>query len=511
MSIEHFDIVIVGAGVSGIGAGVHLAKQCPGKRYVILESRASLGGTWDLFRYPGIRSDSDLFTYGFSFKPWREDKIIADGPSILRYLKETATEYGVGAHIRYHHQTLLADWKSDACVWTVEALRKDTGETVRITCDMLLVCSGYYSYRQGYIPEFEGVERFKGVLVHPQKWPEHLDYKGKRVVVIGSGATAVTLVPAMAPDVANIVMLQRSPTYVISWPDTDKIANALRKVMPERWAYAITRWKNLAWQLHIYRRSRKNPRGLKRWLIDRVRKELGPEYDVETNFTPAYDPWDQRLCLVPNSDLFVAIRSGKASVVTGHIDRFTERGVLLKSGSELAADIVVTATGLDLVPAGEMQFVVDGAPVDLGKTWTYKGMMHSDVPNLIYTFGYVNASWTLRADLVADYVCRLINHMDQTGARRVTPRLRDVDRDMAARPFFALTSGYMRRTMDRFPKQGREPWVKVEDYAAERKTIGSGVFDDGVLVFGGRELSEASGKSRARLPESLAGASLEAR
>ncbi len=485
MMTEHFDVLIVGAGLSGIGAGVHLHRSCPGKRYVILEGRPSMGGTWDLFRYPGIRSDSDMHTLGYSFKPWREAKAIADGPSILRYVQETAAEYGVADHVRYGHRAVRASWSSDAAAWTVEATRAQTGETVRFTANFVLMCAGYYSYKKGYTPEFEGQDRFAGTIVHPQQWPEDLDYQGKTVVVIGSGATAMTLVPAMAKDVGHIVMLQRSPTYVVSRPDRDVIANALRAVLPERWAYAITRRKNVALQQFLYRRTRTKPAQVKQKLLDLVRKELGPDYDVATHFTPRYNPWDQRLCLVPNSDLFEAIRSGKAEIVTDQIERFTETGIALASGRELKADIIVTATGLNLVVLGEMQFKVDGAPVDFSQTWTYKGMMYSDVPNLVTTFGYINASWTLRADLTAEYVCRLINRMDARGARQVTPRLRVTDRDMPARPWIdSFSSGYMQRMMHRFPKQGdREPWINPQDYSRDKKMIRSAPLEDGVLVF----------------------------
>jgi monooxygenase len=486
MMTDHYDVLIVGAGLSGIGAAVHLHRMCPGKRYVILEGRPSMGGTWDLFRYPGVRSDSDMHTLGYGFKPWRDAKAIADGPAILGYVKETAAEFGVTDHIRYGHRATRAAWSGEDAAWTVDAVRADTGETVHFTCNFLLMCAGYYSYQQGYTPEFEGRERFKGKIVHPQEWPEDLDYAGKKVVVIGSGATAMTLVPAMAKDVAHVVMLQRSPTYVVSRPDTDIIANGLRAVLPERWAYAITRWKNVALQQFLYRRTRMHPEQVKQKLLDMVRKELGPDYDVETHFTPRYNPWDQRLCLVPNSDLFEAIRSGKASIVTDHIERFTETGIALTSGKELDADIIVTATGLNLVVPGEMQFSVDGAPVDFAQTWTYKGMMYSGVPNLVCTFGYINASWTLRADLTAQYVGRLVKRMDERGMRQVTPRLRESDRDMPARPWIdAFSSGYMQRMMHRFPKQGdREPWINPQNYSRDRKMIRFGSLDDGALVFG---------------------------
>ncbi|MEO8604482.1 MAG: NAD(P)/FAD-dependent oxidoreductase [bacterium] len=490
--MEHHDVVIVGAGLSGVGAGVHLHEHCPGKSYVILEGRAAMGGTWDLFRYPGIRSDSDMHTLGYRFKPWREAKAIADGPSILNYVKEAAAEYGVDQRIRYQHLATKAAWSSADATWTVEAQRTDTGDTARFTCNFLLMCSGYYSYRQGFTPDFAGLDEFKGTLIHPQQWPEDLDYKGKQVVVIGSGATAMTLVPAMAKEVAHIVMLQRSPTYVVSRPDKDVIANGLRKILPEKWAYAITRWKNVALQQFLYGRTRTQPAQVKKKLLELVRKELGPDYDVEKHFTPSYNPWDQRLCLVPNSDLFEAIRSGKASVVTDQIERFTEKGIALASGKQLDADIVVTATGLNLVVLGEMQFSVDGAAVDFAKTWTYKGMMYSGVPNLVCTFGYINASWTLRADLTSEYVCRLLNHMDETGTRQVTPHLRPTDTDMPVRPWIdSFTSGYMQRMMHRFPMQGdREPWINPQNYTRDKKMIRFGRLDDGALIFSHRVAAE---------------------
>jgi len=486
-------VIIVGAGLSGIGAAVHLQQHCPGKSYVILEGRPAMGGTWDLFRYPGVRSDSDMHTLGYRFKPWREAKAIADGASILNYIHETAGEHDVERHIRYGHQATSATWSSDDATWVVEALRKDTGETVRFRCNFLFMCSGYYSYREGHTPEFAGRERFRGTIVHPQAWPSDLDYSNKNVVVIGSGATAVTLVPAMAPDVAHIVMLQRSPTYIVSVPDQDIIANTLRKVLPDRWAYAATRWKNVALQQFLYRRTRTQPAKVKKRLLDMVRKELGADYDVETHFTPRYNPWDQRLCLVPNSDLFVAIRSGKASVVTDHIEHFTETGIRLASGRELPADIIVTATGLELVVLGELRFVVDGVPVDFSQRWTYKGMMYSGVPNLVSTFGYINASWTLRADLTSEYVCRLLNHMDQTGTRQVVPQLRPTDHDMPARPWIAqFSSGYMTRAMHRFPKQGdREPWINPQNFTRDKKMIRFAPLEDGALIFSNPAASEA--------------------
>ena len=489
MAVEYVDILIVGAGLSGVGAGVHLSKACPGKSYAILEGRAAMGGTWDIFRYPGIRSDSDMHTLGYSFKPWREAKAIADGPSILKYVRETAREYGVEQHVRYNHKVKRADWSSHDATWTVEVERADTGETVQYACNVLLMCAGYYSYAGGYAPEFPGADRFKGQIVYPQQWPDDLDYKNKRVVVIGSGATAVTLIPAMAEDAAHVTMLQRSPSYVFSRPAKDALANAMRKVLPEKWAYALTRWKNVTTQGAIYRKSRTDPGKVKAALIDAVRKEMGPDYDVATHFTPRYNPWDQRLCLVPNADLFAALRAGKAEVVTDQIATFTETGITLKSGKTLDADIIVSATGLNMVTLGEMTFSKDGAPIVFADTWTYKGLMYSGMPNLISTFGYINASWTLRADLTSEYVCRLLKHMDSTGTRVATPTLRPGEAAMPARPWIEdFSSGYMQRAMDRLPKQGdREPWINPQDYQRDKIMIRKGVIDDGVLAFSNPE------------------------
>ena len=482
---EHFDMVIVGAGLSGIGAAWHLQDKCPGKSYVILEGREDMGGTWDLFRYPGIRSDSDMHTLGYNFKPWRAAKAIADGPAILSYIHETAEENDIDRHIRYQHLVTRADWSSADATWTVEATDKSSGETRRYSCNFLYMCSGYYSYRQGHTPNFAGREDFKGQIVHPQYWPEDLDYAGKKVVVIGSGATAMTLVPSMAETAGHITMLQRSPTYVISRPDKDAIANTLRKVLPDNIAYGITRWKNVSLQQYFYNRTRTQPEKVRDTLLKEVRKGLGPDYDIETHFTPSYNPWDQRLCLIPNDDLYNAINTGKASVVTDHIDRFTPEGIRLKSGKVLEADIIVTATGLELVILGEMEFSLDGEVIDFASTWSYKGLMYSGVPNMASVFGYINASWTLRADLVSEYVCRLINHMDKTGARQCTPELRDSDRDMPAHDWIdGFSSGYMQRVMHRFPKQGdREPWVNPQSYKKDKKMFRYGEMEDGVMQF----------------------------
>ncbi len=500
MNSEYFDVVIVGAGLSGIGAACHLQRDCPGKRYVILEGRPAMGGTWDLFRYPGIRSDSDMHTLGYDFKPWRESKAIADGPSILCYINETATEHAVDRHIRYRHRIVKATWSSESAAWTLEARQTDTNECVAIRCSLILMCTGYYRYERGYTPTFAGRERFAGEIVHPQQWPEDLDYRGKKVVVIGSGATAVTLIPAMAKEAGHITMLQRSPSYVVSRPDTDRIARFLDKVLPAKTAYAITRWKNIALQQWLYRRTRTSPGMVRRQLLKWVRRELGPDYDVERHFTPGYDPWDQRLCVVPNSDLFKAIRAGKASVVTDKIVTFTEHGVRLESGAEIDADIIITATGLDLLVLGGVEFIVDAAPVDFSQALTYKGIMFSGVPNLVSTSGYINASWTLRADLAARYFCRLVNHMDARGYRQCTPRLRAEDEAMERRPWVSgFSSGYMQRAFERLPKQGdRAPWTNPQDYRIDRQMFLEGEIEDGVLVFERQHATGAGDVERRR-------------
>ena len=485
MTTEYVDVVIVGAGLSGIGAAYHLQDQCPDKSYLILEGRDAIGGTWDLFRYPGIRSDSDMHTLGYNFKPWRASKSIAGGPSILEYVKEAAAENGIDNHIRYRHLVRKATWSNDDASWTIEAREKGTDKTIVVRCNFLMMCSGYYSYEQGYTPDFKGIERFEGDIIHPQKWPEDVDYRDKKVLVIGSGATAVTLIPVMAKDAAHVTMLQRSPTYMASLPDTDVIANFLRKILPDKVAYAITRWKNIRFQLSVYRRTRTAPDKVKKFLLNRIRKELGPDYDIETHFTPRYNPWDQRLCLVPNSDFFESVRTGKSSIVTEQIDSFTEKGVLLKSGEELEADIIITATGLNLVLLGGAGFVVDGHPVRIADTFSYMGMMYSDMPNLVTTFGYINASWTLRADLTAEYACRIINHMDEAGCRQCTPRLRSEDKNMPARKWITdFSSGYIQRIMHLFPKQGdKAPWLNTQNYAEDKKLLSDRAVDDGVLQF----------------------------
>ena len=485
MTSEHVDVVVVGAGLSGIGAGYHLQTMSPDRSYVILEGRESLGGTWDLFKYPGVRSDSDMHTLGFSFKPWTEAKSIADGPSILKYLKQTVSQFGIDKHIRYGQLVTKAQWSTDDAQWTVTSTNKATGATNTYTCSFLFMCSGYYSYKKGHTPEFTGRERFKGTIVHPQEWPTDLDYAGKRVVVIGSGATAVTIVPSMADKAAHVTMLQRSPTYMVSRPDHDVMANRMRKVLPEKMAYNLTRIKNTWRQQLVYNKTRTDPDKVKQLLLGGIKMELGADYDIAKHFTPSYNPWDQRLCLVPNGDFFKSMREGKASVVTDHITSFTETGIQLASGEHLDADIIVTATGLELVTLGEMDFFVDGNQVDFAKTWTYKGFAYSDIPNMASTFGYINASWTLRSDLTAEYVCRLLNHMRKKGVAQCTPRLREQDGSMKERPWIdGFSSGYMQRMMHRMPRQGdHEPWINPQNYRRDKKMFKHSPIDDGVMQF----------------------------
>jgi len=476
MQREHFDVLVVGAGISGIGAGYHLQTTCPDRTYAILEARDDIGGTWDLFRYPGIRSDSDMYTLGYSFKPWTSPKAIADAPSILAYLRETAREHGIDRKIRFGQRVKRASWSSADARWTVET------ERAVLTCSFLFMCSGYYDYAAGYTPEFRGTERFRGPIVHPQKWPEDLDFAGKRVVVIGSGATAVTLVPAMAETAAHVTMLQRSPTYIVSLPGEDRLANWLRRRLPAGLAYGITRWKNVLLGMWFYRFCRRNPTRARALITRWLTNELGPGYDVATHFNPRYNPWEQRVCLVPDSDLFAAMRAGRASIVTDQIDTFTEKGVLLRSGTELEAGIIVTATGLNLLFLGGLEATVDGVRVDFAKTVNYKGMMFSDVPNLALAIGYTNASWTLKAELICRYVCRLLNHMRKTGMRQCTPRLHDSS--FEPMPFLDLTSGYVQRAIDRFPKQGsKTPWRLHQNYALDLLMLQRGSVEDRVMEF----------------------------
>jgi monooxygenase len=480
--LEHVDVLIVGAGLSGIGAGCHLQTNCPGKTYAILEARDRTGGTWDLFRYPGIRSDSDMYTLGYSFRPWRETQAIADGSSILEYIRQTAKDNRIDEQIRFHHRVVRAEWSTADTHWTVEAERTDTDETVRLSCGFLLMCSGYYRYDEGYTPEFEGTERFAGRIVHPQHWSEDVDYTGKRVVVIGSGATAVTLVPAMARSAAHVTMLQRSPSYVVSRPAEDTTADRLRRVLPAKAVYTVVRWKNVLLTMGSFQLARRRPEAMKALLRKALESQLPPGYDIDTHFTPRYDPWDQRLCLVPDGDLFAAIREGRASVVTDRIETFTERGLKLASGTELEADLIVTATGLNLLVLGGIELIVDGREVVLSETMSYKGMMLSGVPNLALAAGYTNASWTLKCDLTCEYVCRLLNHMDAHEYRQCVARNRDPS--IRELPFIDFSSGYVLRSIDKFPKQGsKAPWRLHQNYALDILGLKYGAIEDGAMEF----------------------------
>ncbi len=482
MPHDHLDVLIVGAGLSGVGAAHHLQEAFPERNYAILEARDAIGGTWDLFRYPGIRSDSDMHTLGYRFRPWTADKAIADGPAILEYVRDTAREAGIDEHVRFGVRVLRAEWSTPDARWAVEAERTDTGAALVLTCGFLHVCTGYYRYDAGYTPEYPGVESFAGRLVHPQHWPEDLDCAGRRVVVVGSGATAVTLVPALAESAEHVTMLQRSPTYIMNLPDEDAVGNALNRVLPAKAAYAITRWKNVAFQTATYQLSRRRPELVKRAIRALLARQLPPGFDVDTHFTPRYDPWDQRMCLVPNGDLFRALRKGKASVVTDEVETFTETGIRLRSGATLVADVVVSATGLNLLAFGGMGLAVDGREVDVPATMAYKGMMLEGVPNLAFTVGYTNASWTLKADLTSEYVCRLLAHMDARGARQAVPV--NTDASVETRPLLDFQAGYVLRAIDAFPRQGSKgPWQLRQNYSRDLVKLRFGRVDDGAMRF----------------------------
>jgi monooxygenase len=479
---EHVDVLILGAGLSGVGAACHVKRGCPDKSFVILEARGAIGGTWDLFRYPGIRSDSDMFTLGYSFRPWKGPMAIADGASIRRYIEETAREHGIDRTIRYHHRVVRAEWSTADARWLVTAERSDTGETARFSCRFLYGCTGYYRYDEGYTPPLEGKERFGGRIVHPQHWPEDLDYDGRRVVVIGSGATAVTLVPALAERAAHVTMLQRTPTYIVSVPARDALADALRGRLSDRLAYGIVRAKNVALAAALYQLSRRAPRFTKRVLRRGIRRQLPRDYDVDRHFSPPYDPWDQRLCAVPDADLFKALRCGKVEIVTDRIETFSEKGIRLSSGTELEADIVVTATGLELLVLGGLELFVDGRRIDPSKTVTYKGMMLSGVPNMALAIGYTNASWTLKCDLVGEYVCRLLRHMDERGYRACTPK--EPDPSLPLDPVLDLKAGYVERALSILPKQGaRPPWRLYQNYLRDILMLRRGPVEDEAVEF----------------------------
>jgi cation diffusion facilitator CzcD-associated flavoprotein CzcO len=485
-SIEHVDVLIVGAGISGIGAAYYLQTQQPRKSYAILEARGATGGTWDLFRYPGIRSDSDLHTFGYEFKPWEHEDAIASADKILAYLRETVAENGIDRHIRFHHKVLGAAWSSEDARWRVEVERldkdTDTGTRSTISANWLFAAGGYYRYDEGFTPHFEGREKFRGRIVHPQHWPQDLDYRGKRVVVIGSGATAVTLVPAMADDAAHVTMLQRSPTYIMPVPQKDAIANALKKVLGKERGYAITRRKNMAQQRAIYRLCQRYPGAARRVIRYVNAKQLPEGYPVDEHFNPSYNPWDQRLCAVPNADLFKAIKDGKASVVTDRIVTFTERGIALESGDELEADIIVTATGLNLQAFGGISLTVDGEPVRLSDTVAYKSMMLSGVPNFAFVFGYTNSSWTLKVGPLCEHFCRLLAHMDAHGYDTCYP---EADPGMETRPLLDLSAGYVQRAVANLPRQAdRGPWQMVMDFRRDVEVLRNGPVIDDNLKFG---------------------------
>jgi monooxygenase len=503
MTAEHVDVLIVGAGISGIAAGYYLQTRCPTKTYTILEGRSSIGGTWDLFRYPGVRSDSDMFTLGYAFRPWPNAKAIADGPAILEYVRETAAVFGIDRKIQFHHRVRSATWSSAEALWTVDFTRAsadgDEEEMQQLTCNFLFMCTGYYDYSHGYTPKWAGMERFKGSMVHPQQWPEQLDYAGKRVVVIGSGATAVTLVPALAQEAAHVTMLQRSPTYVVSRPSEDRLANWMRGHLPGKIAYQLTRWRAILFMIYFYSLTRRRPDFAKEAILKMTRAELGPDYDVDTHFNPRYNPWDQRLCLAPDADLFAAIRAGTVSVATDEIDTFTETGIRLRSGEELPADVIVTATGLNMRLMSGVQLTVDGRPVNLGETVTYRGMMYSGIPNLASAFGYTNASWTLKCELIAQYVCRLLHYMDQHGYVECMPPRPDLNGN--EEPVIGLTSGYVQRALETIPHQGaKKPWRAYQNYLRDIVNLRFSPMNDGTLTFTPsrqRVLAEAVPQSQA--------------
>lgn len=478
----HQDVIIVGAGLSGICAGHYLQTKCPRHRYMILEMREAIGGTWDLFRYPGIRSDSDMYTLGYAFRPWQDAKSVTDGSTILQYIRDTAKDEGIDQKIRYNQKIIAAEWSSAQAQWTIQVAHTQTGQTVQYTCNFLWMCSGYYNYKQGYTPDFPGVDKFQGCLVHPQKWPEGLDYANKRVIVVGSGATAVTLVPAMADAAEDVVMLQRSPSYVVTKPAKDKLAHWLRGVLPAKTAYRIVRRRNILRETFFYQLSQKWPDFAKKVLINGIRKELGKDYDVERHFTPYYNPWDQRVCLVPDSDLFKAIKQGKARVMTDHIHSFTEKGIQLKSGVELAADIIVTATGLDIKFLSNIKVTVDGKEIQPAQQFAYRGVMLHDVPNLAQITGYTNISWTLKAGVASEYVCRLLNHMQKKGWKQCTPRLQR--NGMESAPLITLSAGYFTRATHKLPKQGsRKPWKLHQNYLWDIFNLRYSNLNDGVMEY----------------------------
>jgi monooxygenase len=482
MNTTHFDTLIIGAGISGISAAHYMQTDCPNKTYAILEGRKNIGGTWDLFRYPGIRSDSDMYTFGFAFRPWTNAKTIAPRASIIEYLEDTIKDEGIDQHILFEHRVNKATWSSENSLWTVSVNAPDAEQPKIFTCSFLSLCTGYYDYEKGYTPTFKGSENFKGQIVHPQKWTEDIDYTNKKIIVIGSGATAITLVPSLAEKAAHVTMLQRSPTYIVSQPAIDKLGQLLYKILPEKTAFKINRWRKIRLQQFSYYLTRTYPNFMKKALLKGVEKSLGPEYDIKTHFTPKYAPWDERLCLVPNGDLFYAIKKKKASVVTDHIEAFTENGIQLKSGKLLDADLIVTATGLKATIVSNFEIEVDGTPVDFSKTVAYKGCMFSDIPNMSLAFGYTNSSWTLKCDMVSQYVCRLINFMDKNGYKQSCPKQNDPN--LKLEPYLDFTPGYILRVLDRLPKTGsKAPWRLEQSYFYDKVIFEKNALDDGVIEF----------------------------
>lgn len=480
---NHYDVLIIGAGLSGIGTACRVTMEMPTATVGIIERRKAIGGTWDLFRYPGIRSDSDMFSFGYSFRPWHELKVLADGPSIRRYVTDTAREYGIDKKVRFGLKTTNAAWCSESKRWRVSCLEEDSGIVHELTCSYLISCTGYYDYDAGYLPSFPDEERFQGTRVHPQHWPEDLDYRGKRVVVIGSGATAVTLVPAMAAEAAHVTMLQRSPSYVFSVPGYDKLSAVLQRVLPKRLVFKLARKRNIVLQRFIYKASKRWPKLVRSWLLSGVRKQLGEQFDMR-HFTPRYQPWDERICAVPDADLFKALKAGKASVVTDQIASFTETGIRLKSGQELTADIIVTATGLQLQTCGGMQLQVDGEPVHLNELMTYKGSLLQNVPNMGYVFGYTNAPWTLKADMTASYLCRLFKYMQQNGLAVVVPRAPAEELQHDETVLGSMQSGYIQRAAATLPRQGRDlPWRVLHNFERDQRMLLKQSVEDPCLEF----------------------------
>lgn len=494
---QHLDVLIIGAGISGIGAACHLTRKSPGKRYAILERRQAMGGTWDLFRYPGIRSDSDMYTFGYNFKPWTQPKVLSDGADIKDYVQETARDYGVDRHIQYGIKVTHAAWSSATQTWTVSAEREESGEALSFTCSFLLGCTGYYNYDRGFQPDFAGLDQYQGTFIHPQHWPEDLDYSGKKVVVIGSGATAITLVPNLAGKAAHVTMLQRSPTYILSLPAIDPVSSRMMKVLPAMVAYRISRTRNIALQRSMFRMARNRPKAMRRLLLMMVHKQIGNSCDMR-HFTPSYNPWDQRLCVVPNGDLFKAIRRGQASVATDEIDTFTKNGIRLKSGETLEADIVVSATGLNVQLLGGVQVQVDGKPVNSSEHLMYKGVMLEGVPNAALVVGYTNASWTLKADIAAEYVCRLLNYMDKHGQGQVVARDDTASIEAGETILGGLNSGYIQRAADILPRQGvRRPWRILQDYMRDVPALRHAPIRDKALHFSRKVRAPASASRKA--------------